>query len=235
MDDQALKDRIRERLKKLKLSPITAATRGGLERSYIRDFLDGRKESVKTANFAKIAKGLGWTVGELLATQPINMSASRLTPDPAVDVPEIDVHAGANYAGGYTDEERTVDEHGNSVAADGVRATWGIPAPFLRGGLNVRPGRVHILPVKGDSMTETLFDGDRVMVDLDDTDVSQGGIFALVDDVGSLIIKQVELIREPGAKRILCTSRNERYQPFPLELAEPVKIIGRVACRITRL
>ncbi len=41
-------------------------------------------------------------------------------------------------------------------------------------------------------MKDALFDGDRAIINLDDTDVSQGGIFALLDDNSSLIIKQVE-------------------------------------------
>lgn len=86
-------------------------------------------------------------------------------------------------------------------------------------------------------MVDTLYDGDRAIIDLDDTDVSQGGIFAVLDDLGTLIIKQVEMVRSggKGARRILCSSRNSAYQPFELKLEDPVKIIGRVACKITRI
>jgi phage repressor protein C with HTH and peptisase S24 domain len=155
----------------------------------------------------------------------------------SVEVPEIDLQAGANYAGGFGSEENFIDQFGNSVSKDVVSTTWGIPKPFLRDELRIQAGRAHILPVKGDSMRDILFDGDRAIVNLDDTDLSQGGIFALLDDNSSIIIKQVELVRMKGdhARRILCSSRNRAYGPFELELAHPVRIIGRVASKITRL
>lgn len=153
----------------------------------------------------------------------------------AAIVPEIDLRAGAGYAGGFAQEENTTNAAGITTSKDVVRMNWGIPIPFLRDELHLNPKQVHILPVRGDSMQEALFDGDRAIADLDDTDISQGGIFALLDDNASLIIKQVEVVRGSKGKRILCTSRNPSYAPFELELSDTVRIIGRIAGRITRL
>lgn len=152
------------------------------------------------------------------------------------NIPEIDLRAGASYAGGFAQEEVTI-ENGHVVSRDAVRAQWGIPLIFLRDELHVHPGRVHILPIRGDSMADALFDGDRAGVDLDDVDISQGGIFAILDDNGSVIVKQVELLRDNkgNIRKILCKSRNPHYQPFELTLEDPVRILGRVAFRITRL
>lgn len=162
-------------------------------------------------------------------------SESQFDLDAAVSVPEISIMAGASYAGGFSQEENTIDTDGHQVSRDVVRANWGIPAPFLRDELRIRPDRAHILSVRGDSMNDALFDGDRAIINLDDRDVSQGGIFALLDDNASLIIKQVELVRGSKARRIRCTSRNPMYAPFELDLIDPVVIIGRVASKITRL
>jgi phage repressor protein C with HTH and peptisase S24 domain len=171
-----------------------------------------------------------------------NLSANRLGDVPLFEldepatVPEIDVTAGAAYAGRFSEEENTIDNNGNSVSRDVVRANWGIPQPFLTTELRIRPGRAHILSVRGDSMTDALYDGDRAIINLDDRDVSQGGIFALLDDNASVIIKQVELVRgSKSPRRIRCTSRNPIYTPFELDLDDPVTIIGRVASKITRL
>jgi len=86
-------------------------------------------------------------------------------------------------------------------------------------------------------MGDILKSGDRAVIDLDDTDVSQGGIFALVvDDTGAPIIRRVELVREAGVRRrIRCKPLNAGYDPFEVDLIEPVRIVGRVACKITRL
>lgn len=236
MSPHPLNDRIRRRLREIERTPAEAARKGGLERNFFRDLLDGRKESVRESSLAKVAKGLDWTKDELLSGGVVVSDIVR-SPDRSTLVPEIDVNAGAAYAGGFGEEENAPGAGNSTVSRDVIRAEWGIPVPFLRGELRLRTDRVHILPIRGDSMTDALYDGDRAVVALDDLDVSQGGIFAILDDVGSVIVKQVELIRSKkgGAQRILCTSRNPRYAPFELVLEDPVRIIGRVACRITRL
>jgi len=236
MDRNELVDRVKRRLAGLDRGPVEAAIMGGLERNYIRDLIEGRKESVREANLSKIAKGLNWTKGQLLSQEDVNLTNDSIAPSTiSTSIPEIEITAGANYAGGYGQEENTTDNLGNTVSRDVIRAKWGVPTPFLKDELHLTPSRVHILPIKGDSMTDALYDGDRAIIALDDVDVSQGGIFAILDENGSLIVKQVELIRGKGKRRILCTSRNQHYQPFELTLDDPVRIIGRVACKITRL
>jgi hypothetical protein len=234
MDERQLAERIRGRLAELRRTPIQAAKKGALERSYIRDFLNGRKRSIKREKYPQIAKGLDWTVDDLLPEESGLRQFDEDSGSPAVDIPEIDVRAGASYAGGLSQEEPSPEDEG-TIDRRSVRAHWGIPVPFLRDELHLQPGRVHILPVRGDSMVDSLFDGDRVIVDLNDTDISQGGIFALLDDIGSLIIKQVEPVRGTEPRRIRCKSKNPSYEPFELTLMEPVRIIGRVASKISRL
>lgn len=155
--------------------------------------------------------------------------------DDVTSVPEMDTYGGAGRNGGFNQEENDTDRFGTTFSRDAVRANWGIPAPFLRSELHTSPGRANIVPVRGDSMNDALFAGDRAIINLDDTDVGQDGIFALLDDSASLIIKQVEVVRGSRARRIICTSRNAAYKPFELELTEPVRIIGRVVGKITRL
>jgi len=230
-----LRGRIEDRLAELGRSAIEAATKGGLERNYIRDLIAGKKSSVSQKNLPKVAKGLDWTMTELIAEgRPDSVS---VVPD-ITTILEYDVRGGASYAGGVVGEEEvTVDDGGNAITTAAVRSRWGFPVPFLRDELRMRAGRAHILAIRGDSMVDTLYDGDRAIIDLDDTDVSQGGVFALVDDDGTVIVKQVELVRGGGSasRHILCTSRNSRYKPFELMLESPVRIIGRVASKITRI
>lgn len=236
IDEEWLKERVRQRLAALNRSPLRAAKIGGLARDYIRDWLEGRKVSVKREKLPKVAKGLDWTLRELMGDtgKEYHNSIASSSSD-TVQLPEFELRAGVAYAGGFGSEENTTDEYGHTISRDAIRAEWTVPLPFLRDEMHVRMGRAHILPVRGDSMMDALYDGDRAIIDLDDTDVSQGGIFALVDDNGSVIIKQVELVRGEKPLRIRCTSRNEHYKPFDLMLEHPVKIVGRVACKITRL
>lgn len=197
-----------------------------------RIVLEGRRLGVLPAVANEDRRAIRSSLQPAVSDEPDLPSTTRVE---SAEIPELDLFAGANYSGGFPQEEVETDG-GHSVHREGVRATWGIPKPFLRDALNVRPDRVHMLPIKGDSMVDTLFDGDRVLIDLDDRDVSQGGIFAVRDDLGTVIIKQVELVRGSDPVKILCTSRNVRYRPFELELGQgSAEILGRVACRITRL
>jgi SOS-response transcriptional repressor LexA len=70
MNQDELRTRIRNRLQEMQLSAITAATEVGLERTYIRDFVIGKKASLRLDKQDLVAKALGWTVGELMGLEP---------------------------------------------------------------------------------------------------------------------------------------------------------------------
>ena len=234
MDSVTLRKRIKARLATLGRGAIEAAVKAGLERSYISDFVSGKKKTIKIDSYPKVAAALDWTVEEL--TEATNVRHITGDISAQVSVPEYDIRAGAAYGGGLPSEQYAEGADGVSVLVEGARLSWGLPRPFLQDELRIQPGRAHILPIRGDSMVDALHDGDRAIIDLDDIDVSQGGIFAIRDDNSSIIIKQVELIRGRGTeRRIRCSSRNPHYAPFDLILVEPVAIIGRVACKFTRL
>jgi hypothetical protein len=73
----------------------------------------------------------------------------------------------------------------------------------------------------------------------DHRDVGQGGIFAVKDDVGGVVLTQVEAVRGADPLRMRCTPRNALYRPFELDLGRNgeihrAQIIGRAGARITR-
>jgi hypothetical protein len=228
-----LRQRVVHRLAELQRSPIEAAVRGHLERNYIRDLIAGKKLSVNQKNLPRVARGLDWTVPQLLGDEIVNPLHARI-PSDITTIPEIEIRAGTVHDHG-SQQAALLGEDGERIGRAVVRSQWSFPSPFLRDELHMRTARAHIVQIRGDSMIDALYDGDRAIIDLDDTDVGQGGIFALVDDDGAVIVKQVELVRSSGTKRILCTSRNPNYKPFELLLEHPVHIIGRVASKITRL
>jgi hypothetical protein len=92
-----------------------------------------------------------------------------------------------------------------------------------------------VVRMRGDSMGDTLRDGDFALVEVGHTDVADGGVFAIAQN-GSVIITQVEPVYQSGRStgRIRCTPRNPVYSQFELTLGEDARIIGRVAQRITR-
>jgi transcriptional regulator with XRE-family HTH domain len=147
---------------------------------------------------------------------------------------ELDVRGGASIAGIINDE--AFQDGGNQ--SDAVLTRWGLPADFLEGELGLNVDHTDIIRVRGDSMDDGsakgLSSGDRVIVDKGDVDVRQGGIFAVFDGDG-VIIKQVELLRGYEPPQIVCKSLNTRYDPIPLTLESPVRVIGRIAGRISRM
>ncbi|MFA5951522.1 MAG: S24 family peptidase [Hyphomicrobium sp.] len=89
MEKASLRQRVEQRLSVLKTGAVEAATRiPGLERNYIRDLLEGKKESFNQAKLPLVAEALEWTVAELLGDrQPpkIDRSAPKMTRVPLLE------------------------------------------------------------------------------------------------------------------------------------------------------
>lgn len=224
----AAMDRVRRiisaRVAELDISQAEAARRCGLERTFIRDILNGRKDAIRGSNLAKMSQGLGIPLGSLIAiedlphTPPAEPKAQR--PTAIVWVPEIDV--------------KEPLREGELMAAKGpARGEWGLPAYFLDQ-MGVRGSSVCICAVKGPSMAPDLNSDDRVIVDLSDRNVAEDGIFAVYDaETASILIKNVSPIRGTNPPRVLCQSSNPKYPPIEIELANGSHVIGRVRQRIT--
>jgi phage repressor protein C with HTH and peptisase S24 domain len=121
---------------------------------------------------------------------------------------------------------------GISLADEEKIGEWPLPRPYLDD-MNLSGNGLAVVPVKGDSMEPTLRSGDRVLIDMGDKNVSQGGLFVLWDGSGR-VVKRVE--RVPGAKPPLLALISDnplhtRYQVSAID----VDIIGRVVWAARRL
>lgn len=146
------------------------------------------------------------------------------------NVPEIDASAGA----GNGSLGNVIQLETKGIASGhAVKFEWNIPPELMRYHFGVTPGRVVILPVKGDSMSPTLSDGDRVLVDLDDHLPNDGGIF-LLDDGHGPIVKRARLVSEESGEVIEIISDNPMLSPVKRPVDE-VRVIGRVRGRWSRL
>ena len=97
-------------------------------------------------------------------------------------------------------------------------------------------GDMPMLRIRGNVMGDTLRSGDFAIIDTTDTDISQGGIYAVsTDEWPGIFITQVTRVRDGrSTDRIRCTPHNPTYPPFELTLGSDARIIGRVAHRVTR-
>jgi len=142
----------------------------------------------------------------------------------------MNTDGGGGNAGGFNQEENA-----NPYSGNAIRCNWGIPIPFLKGELHIPPGRANIVQVGNDSMQDALFRGDRAIINLDNTDVSEPGIFALYLDSDKLAFMHARTLPGSKGQRILCSYRNPVYgPPFEVDLAN-VRIMGRVAGKIAKL
>ncbi|WP_234835843.1 S24 family peptidase [Sinorhizobium meliloti] len=80
-----LKTIVEKRLEELGLSPIEAATRAGLERTFLRDIIVGRKKSVRADKMGELARALSLDPGALARNEmvPVGAPGSPTTQRPA--------------------------------------------------------------------------------------------------------------------------------------------------------
>lgn len=154
---------------------------------------------------------------------------------PSISIQEIDVKGGAGL-GGESLLENLTDEAGNVHCSDVTKGNWNFPPDYLAE-VRVKPNQVRIIEITGDSMTSLdgggLHSGDRVMIDISDTNPSPPGIFALWDGFG-VVVKRVERIpgSDPASLRLL--SDNPAHAPYEVSSTE-ANIIGRVCWFARRL
>lgn len=122
--------------------------------------------------------------------------------------------------------------HGRSLDEERVAGVLQFPASQLSA-LGLSPEHLAGIKVRGDSMEETLADGDWVLVNRADTDYRQEGVFLLLVS-GERRIKRVQRLAG-GALYLI--SDNEHYEPemIPPEQMREVQILGRCEVRIGRI
>lgn len=92
--------------------------------------------------------------------------------------------------------------------------------------LGVKPGRVSIIPVQGESMAPTLCDGDEIMIDHDDgASRMRDGIYGLRLD-GVLMVKRV--VMGPLRGQLSVGSDNPAYPQWKDIDPDAIVMIGRV-------
>jgi phage repressor protein C with HTH and peptisase S24 domain len=96
--------------------------------------------------------------------------------------------------------------------------------PRLLASLGVREDQSAVLRAQGESMSPTIEDGDRMLIDERDRRViARGGVFVIRVD-GALMVKRVAR----SGDMIAVTSDNADFPPTPSLAPDQVEILGRV-------
>ena len=254
------KTRLRRLIDDRKLSMKSASLNADLGETFVRDILE-RERDPSVGKLTKLAETLGLTIGELLdgvgvRPEPESEGVRELErvsndeifeqdPDFSEDdnsraafralkrqlgpgeVVERDARGGLGLGG-----------HASVITSDGVTfdavsATWTFPVAFLHAELRARESDVDIIPVDGDSMIPTLLPGDRVMIQRSATRPSPDGLFAIDDGIG-VSVKRLQIVRGSDPMMVRIISDNPQHATDTV-LAESLKVIGRVICKVTRL
>lgn len=128
-----------------------------------------------------------------------------------VSVGVYDIHAAAGD-GAIADHERTVSHKLFELE-------------LIRGLTRSSPDRLAVIRVRGDSMQETLFNGDHVLVDLDQRHVAREGVY-VINVEQSLQVKRISM--HPKTKLLTVKSDNPRYPTYDDLTVEDLSVVGRV-------
>lgn len=129
-----------------------------------------------------------------------------------VAVPEYDVRLSAG-PGAFNDDERIIDH-------------WQFSRRYIENELRVAPSSLGVVTVDGDSMYPTLWPGDRVMVDMTETNPAKGGVYAIFDS-DATVVKRVERVPASDPAEVVLISDNKNHNQYRVP-AEMVRVIGRV-------
>lgn len=94
-------------------------------------------------------------------------------------------------------------------------------------GNRINPAHCEIVRISGNSMAPEYRHGDRVIIDRNDTDLTDGHIYAFRYK-GSCFVKEMNLLGD----KIKCISLNKEYDPFYIEQNEQFTVLGRIIPRV---
>lgn len=115
---------------------------------------------------------------------------------------------------------------GSLVEGESIVGQWPFPRQYVRHFLSLAGSRLSIIEVKGDSMIPTLHSGDRIIVDHDDADIANPGVFAIYDG-DATVVKRVEKVPGSHPAQIILISDNPNHGRYSV-LADQVNVAGRV-------
>jgi phage repressor protein C with HTH and peptisase S24 domain len=230
---------VAKRIKDLGLNLAEVSRQIGMNAAYMQQFLErGIPRKLKEEQREKLATIL--KVDEVLLGAPLK-SRHRAPPAPDGPVPDPEELSSEDVASGFHRDRvgedgeksylpvpvhdiRVSAGHGTLIDAESVTGSWPFPQRYIRDALSIRTRNLSIIEVIGDSMEPTLKSGDRIMVDLDDRDPTNPGIFALYDG-DATVVKRVEKV--PASDRVMLISDNPLHNNYEV-LASVVSIAGRV-------
>lgn len=210
--------RVKARREALGLSQDQVAKAAGIKQSTIANLEGGRNKA--TRQVVQLAAALRcraqWLAeGKGDPELPGNTPATPPHSSDIVDVPKLAVKASA----------------GNGVEqpdGDYVVGTVQIPLEFIRRRMScTAPKNLRTIMAYGDSMADTLNDGDVIFVDVGIRQIDVDGVY-VVQINGELFIKRFQRLPLENSLRMISDNKL-KYEPqnIPYDLLKKVEVLGR--------
>lgn len=233
MDNDRVRQKIRDLLWKRGLNMREASLAIGRNASYIHGFLErGTPKVLSHQDAENLAGVLQCNARELHhAERPARRRRARAaprrrgspqgSPEPLAAIPEIEVEVSAGQ-GALADENIT------------EKARWFLPQGMIRYEGGAEPEAIRVLRVRGVSMAPELSEGDRLLVDTSPSAPAAGEMFVLWDG-DRLVVKRVEPLKgTDGAPTLRLKSTNPDYADYTAPAGD-VHLIGRVLWAVKRV
>ena len=213
MSRELIAERLKEIRGKVRLSQKAMAERLGIGHRTWQEIETGK--NVPSGETLLKINELGFDPGWILTGSGSQASSTLVTASSGlVSVPLLDVRPSA---GAGTLVEQLGAGAGPEIVA--FREDW------LRR-IGVSPRFARLMVCQGDSMHDTISDGDLMIVDVSIREVGGSGIYVLVY-AGLVIVKRVQVLRD---RSIMLKSDNPRYEPetVPAHDLPELSVEGRV-------
>ena len=191
-------EQLRAAIKSLKVARV--AKQAKIKPTTLYSFVDGKTANLRGDTQAKVKKA----IAELTLSETKEVSAL----EGIAIIPIYDIRASAGSG---------------ALVEDGAPTGY---QPFREPEIaRYNPTDLAVIQVGGDSMWETLHDGDKVLVNRAEKRIVKPGIYILAYE-GTLIVKRCQRNLETGA--VIVQSDNPDYETFTVTDADVLDVIGRV-------
>jgi len=206
-------DRIRELMSHKSLTIKEFSELTGVKYRTIQNYLSGER-AVGSEFLAAVSEQMGVSASWILTGQ-----APMKLPNGCTEAEQSEFVQVARYA------VEASAGNGSEVASEDAAQSYAFNRKWL-GKRGLKPDTLSVISVRGDSMEPDLNDGDLVLIDLANTDLADGKIYA-VQYSGNLFVKRIQYV--PG-DTVRLVSRNAQYTPIEITTpeADGVRVVGRV-------
>lgn len=201
----------------------TWCRRAGVAEGAVRGFLNGRSNSLSGRTLQRLADADQVDIADLLPRRTQGGSTMPIPkPSPILE-----------YQGDLFVTVGVYDQSASAGPGSLVPTTTGTLEPmhlhmfrkqWLDRVSNAKPDQLAMMRVRGDSMWDTLHDGDHVLIDMMDKNYRKNSMF-VINVEGELMVKRLSY--DPEERRVTISSDNASYKEFSVRPGT-IEIIGRV-------